>query len=397
MRKSFLVTIALALTAYLVLPMPGSSSSLQDRIGHARSVIAQKRAHEGVLTTAISSYEVRIESLQGDIRSLQARQDAVQRDLDAKRARLADLSNQLQIARSRLASLRSQLATAKRVLASRLVALYKENEPDLVTVVLESNGFAQLLDRADFLQRISDQNNRVTTRVKSLTAQVTAQAKRLNRLTGEAQVAANAILQRRNDIASAKQALVGRRSDLADAVAVRRNALAQIRHSRVELEGHLNDLEARQAAIASKLQASVPGNLPAGGIKRGSGQFIWPVNGAVVSGFGNRTIGGRGEFHPGIDIAAGTGTPIRAAAAGTVTLEQPESASGGYGNFTCIQHTATISTCYAHQERFVVSVGAHVSQGQVIGISDCTGRCFGPHVHFEVRVNGSVVNPLNYL
>jgi murein DD-endopeptidase MepM/ murein hydrolase activator NlpD len=78
-------------------------------------------------------------------------------------------------------------------------------------------------------------------------------------------------------------------------------------------------------------------------------------------------------------------------------LMQPESASGGYGNFTCIQHSASMSTCYAHQSSFATSMGANVSQGQVIGYTGCTGRCFGPHLHFEVRINGSVVNPMNYL
>ena len=92
-----------------------------------------------------------------------------------------------------------------------------------------------------------------------------------------------------------------------------------------------------------------------------------------------------------------SGTPIRAAAAGKVVLMQPEAASGGYGNFTCIQHTASLSTCYAHQSRFATSLGASVSQGQVIGYSGCTGLCFGPHLHFEVRINGAVTNPLNYL
>ena len=76
---------------------------------------------------------------------------------------------------------------------------------------------------------------------------------------------------------------------------------------------------------------------------------------------------------------------------------QSVGASGGYGNFTCIQHTGALSTCYAHQSRFATSLGASVSQGQVIGYVGCTGLCFGAHLHFEVRVNGAVTNPLNYL
>ena len=132
---------------------------------------------------------------------------------------------------------------------------------------------------------------------------------------------------------------------------------------------------------------------PAGPIKRGSGNFIWPVNGPIVSGFGMRW----GRLHAGVDIAVPNGTPIRAAAAGTVAFTQSEGASGGYGNYTCVQHGGGISTCYAHQTSFSTSAGAHVSQGQVIGISGCTGHCLGPHVHFEVRVNGAPTDPLGYL
>ena len=80
--------------------------------------------------------------------------------------------------------------------------------------------------------------------------------------------------------------------------------------------------------------------------------------------------------------------------AGVVALAGP---AGGYGNYTCINHGGGLSTCYAHQSSIQVSVGQHVSQGQVIGLTGCTGLCFGPHLHFEVRINGGVVNPMNYL
>jgi len=136
-------------------------------------------------------------------------------------------------------------------------------------------------------------------------------------------------------------------------------------------------------------------SLVAGPVHPGSGGLIWPVNGPITSPFCEARAWE--SCHPGIDIGVPSGTPIRAAAAGTVVLLQGEASSGGYGNFTCIQHTGAMSTCYAHQERFAVSMGQHVAQGQVIGYSDCTGRCFGPHLHFEVRINGQVTNPLNYL
>jgi len=133
----------------------------------------------------------------------------------------------------------------------------------------------------------------------------------------------------------------------------------------------------------------------AGPIKPGGGGLIWPVNGPITSPFCESRAWE--SCHPGIDIGVPAGTPIRAAAAGKVVLMQGEASSGGYGNFTCIQHTGSLSTCYAHQSRFGTSMGARVSQGQVIGYVGCTGRCFGDHLHFETRINGSVVNPMNYL
>jgi murein DD-endopeptidase MepM/ murein hydrolase activator NlpD len=159
-----------------------------------------------------------------------------------------------------------------------------------------------------------------------------------------------------------------------------------VRSHRHDLEGDLAALEAEQARVASALQgAPAPGP-----VRQGSGQLIWPVNGPVVSGFGMRW----GRLHAGLDIAVPAGTPIRAADSGRVVLM---GWVGGYGNYTCIQHNASLSTCYAHQSSFGTSNGANVSQGQVIGSVGCTGHCFGDHLHFETRVNGSPVDPMGYL
>jgi murein DD-endopeptidase MepM/ murein hydrolase activator NlpD len=130
--------------------------------------------------------------------------------------------------------------------------------------------------------------------------------------------------------------------------------------------------------------------VPAGPIRRGAGDLIWSINGAFTSPFGQRW----GRLHAGIDLAAPTGTPIRAAASGQVILMAP---TGGYGNYTCINHGNSLSTCYAHQSRFATSQGAVVRQGQVIGYVGNTGHSFGAHLHFEVRINGQPVDPMEYL
>ncbi|HEX2397703.1 MAG TPA: peptidoglycan DD-metalloendopeptidase family protein [Solirubrobacteraceae bacterium] len=127
-------------------------------------------------------------------------------------------------------------------------------------------------------------------------------------------------------------------------------------------------------------------------IRQGSGRFIWPVFGPITSPFCERRSWE--ACHPGVDIGVPAGTAIRAADTGQVVLARPQ---GGYGNLTCIAHTASLSTCYAHQSRMLVTPGQVVMRGQVIGAVGCTGLCFGAHLHFEVRVQGRVVNPMAYL
>ena len=101
-----------------------------------------------------------------------------------------------------------------------------------------------------------------------------------------------------------------------------------------------------------------------------------------------------GRMHEGIDIGVGYGTPIHAAAGGTVIYCGWEE---GYGNFVVIDHGGNLATAYGHQSSIAVTCGQQVSQGDVIGYVGCTGHCFGPHLHFEVRVNGNPVDPLGYL
>jgi murein DD-endopeptidase MepM/ murein hydrolase activator NlpD len=394
MRKSFWVSITLGLAAYLTLPLPGLSAPLSQRIEKKRSEIAKVKQREGVLTTTISRYNTRIESLQGEISATEGRLSRVQEDLDRKRAELIEVRNELEEARDRLERLRRELRVARRVLANRLVEIYKSDTPDALTVVLEADGFADLLERAEFLDRISDQDREITDRVRRLRDQAEIQEERLARLEQRVEEVAMAILQRRDEIAAARDQLVGSRDDLREALGSRRAVLAQVRDRRVRAQEDLAALEREQARVrAALLAASNQAFTPQGGpgpIRRGSGRLIWPVSGSLSSGFGQRW----GRLHAGVDIAAPEGTPIRAADSGRVTLA---AWTGGYGNYTCVQHTGSMSTCYAHQSRLGTSVGASVGQGQVIGYVGNTGNSFGAHLHFEVRIGGSPVDPLGYL
>jgi murein DD-endopeptidase MepM/ murein hydrolase activator NlpD len=393
MRKSFWVPITLGLAAYFLLPLPGLSAPLTQRIEKKRAEIEHVKRKEGVLTTTIQRFSTRIESLHGEINATRQRLDRAQLSLDRQKAELLAVRNRLEQARDRLERLRSELAKARDVLAARLVEIYKADAPDALTVVLEADGFGDLLERAEFLERISDQDREITDQVRRLRDRAHEQAVELAELEEREQIVAEQLLRQRDLIASAEQQLVSSRNQLASARADKRGALAGVRDHRQSLEGDLAALEREQARVQAALQGagqrafspSAPGP-----IQQGSGALVWPVNGPVVSGFGMRW----GRLHAGVDIAVPAGTPIRAADSGAVVLM---GWVGGYGNYTCVQHTGSLSTCYAHQSSFATSNGASVSQGQVIGYVGCTGHCFGDHLHFETRVNGSPVDPMGYL
>src|SRR3954469_10966041 len=390
MKRAFQVSITLALTAFLVLPMPGHTSSLDHRMDVVKGKIRAKKAKEGVLTSTITNFNHKISGLQGEIRGLQDRQNRIQESLNQKQAELFATQDKLEKAKDRLARLKIYLARAQKVLAQRLVQMYKDGEPDALTVVLESNGFADLLERTQFLDRITNQDNQIITRVRSLKAQTTKQTKELGTLQKQQKAAAIAIAARRNQVAAVKGKLVSSRSDLQSARDGRQVVLSRVRSTRQRLEG---DLSKMQAQVAAQLRAAQQrAAVAAGAVRRGTGSMIWPVNGPITSPFCERRAWE--SCHPGIDIGVSAGTPIRAADSGRVVIA---GWTGGYGNYTCIQHTASLSSCYGHQSVIKVSVGQNVSQGQVIGRVGCTGLCFGDHLHFEVRINGVVTNPLNYL
>ena len=126
------------------------------------------------------------------------------------------------------------------------------------------------------------------------------------------------------------------------------------------------------------------------------GRLAWPADGLITSGFGWRThpILNRRIFHNGIDLDSPHGTPVRAAGDGRVILAQSWS---GFGNTVVIQHGGDVTSIYGHLSRFGTSVGRDVREGNVIGYVGCTGLCTGPHLHFEVREDGTPVNPLKYL
>jgi murein DD-endopeptidase MepM/ murein hydrolase activator NlpD len=390
-----LLAAATALLVLLAASTAAPAQDLESKLDAKEAQLSKARERSGVLTTTISHDGDRIARLTTQVAALRKQEAGVKVRLDAKQAELDRAVAELDGAKRRLSVMRAHLKRALGSLRDRLVAIYETGTPDLLSVIVGANGYGDLVDQAEYLDRIHGMDEAIVDRVRELRDQVKRTVERLRTAKNRIETARDAIAAEEQALASARAAVQQRQAALVAARADRVAALHKIRNHEEELDGSVAKI---QAEIAARLAGYGSAPLPAGPIRGGSGSgLIWPVDGPVVSGFGPRTINGSYEFHPGIDIAVPSGTPIRAAAAGTVIFTEPESSSGGYGNYTCIDHGGGLSTCYAHQESFAVSAGQHVSQGQIIGYSDCTGYCFGPHVHFEVRIDGEVTDPMAYL
>jgi murein DD-endopeptidase MepM/ murein hydrolase activator NlpD len=385
-----LAVLGAALAAALCFGGPAPAADLQSEVDAKRAQLSQVRERQGVLTTTISRYGDRIARLEAEVASVRTAEAAAEARLAAKQAQLERAETQLHAARVRLRALREQLRRALVVLRERLVAIYRAGTTDELGLILSAEGYDELISRSEYLEQIQDHDDAVVGRVRDLRDEAKRTVRRLRDARRRIEAARDAIATEERRLAAARAAVESRQADLVAVRGARASALAGLESREEELHGDLSALQARIEAQLQAAESTAP--LPAGPVRQSSSGLIWPVDGPVVSGFGWRW----GRMHEGIDIAVPAGTPIRAAAAGTVVLLQSEAESGGYGNYTCLDHGGGLASCYAHQSSFAVTSGA-VGQGDVIGYVGCTGHCFGDHLHFEVRVNGVAQDPMGYL
>src|SRR4051812_504908 len=260
-------------------------------LGTLRSQAERQRAREQSLRGDVARLELTIGRLERQITLLQNRQAAVQADLDADQAKLDRVQAALRAQRARLARLRARLAQARRVLADRLVALYKSPEPQLASIVLASRSFADLLERAAFIRRVQDQDERIIDRVRQARGEAHAAVGRLSRDEQRQGRLVAAVRARRDAVASMAAAARSRQGALVRTRAVRAAALVATRANRVRVERRIAQLEAaaaRAAAAAAAAAGGGPGGpwaIPWPIVQCESGGQNLPPNGAGASGY----------------------------------------------------------------------------------------------------------------
>jgi murein DD-endopeptidase MepM/ murein hydrolase activator NlpD len=390
--------LLLIVAAALVLSAPAWADNMGDRkraldnrIAELQGRIASANRKEAVLTDQIEAYTTKIRGLQDDVDRAQARVSTLESELVVYKNRLARLSQLLEFQTQRLKLLTSQHHAAQARLNRRLVALYQSPSPDTVEVVLTSESLAEVLDQLDYLRDVGREDKRIAAQVREARLAMKRTRARTARTRKQVAETTAAVEARVNEQRAVRDRLVADQNALASARAGKNQVLTSVRSQEAKDRKHVENLQAESAQLTARIRAAQARSSSAQVSRPASSAgFIWPTSGTLTSGFGWRW----GRMHEGIDVAAPTGTPIAAAASGTVIHA---GWMGGYGNLVVIDHGNGLATAYGHQSSIAVASGTYVSQGQTIGYVGSTGHSTGPHLHFEVRVNGSPVDPLGYL
>jgi murein DD-endopeptidase MepM/ murein hydrolase activator NlpD len=392
-RLLLLPALALVLAAPAAADDIGKrKASIDAQLASVQQQLARSKQREAALSTQVSSLTHSIHSLEHRVGDVSSQLAMLERDIALHRRRLRALDELMTLQTRRYRALRRQYALAVQRLERRLVAIYEEPAPTTVDVVLAARSFQDVLDQLDYLGAIASQDKRIAGQVATAERQVASARKRTKAAKSVVFVETQVVNGRaqqveilRSQLLTTQSRLAGARSSKADALAATRRAVASEVAESKALQSASDQLAAQLRA--AQQQAAAGGESSA---SAGAPRFVWPVSGPITSPFGQRW----GTLHPGIDIGVPNGTPVHAAAAGTVAWCGWMS---GYGNLVMIDHGGGYATLYGHNTRVAVSCGQAVEQGAVIAYSGCTGFCTGPHVHFEVRVNGTPVDPLGYL
>ena len=396
MRIRRLLPVVVLLLAIAAAPASGDVTSrkqaIDARLQAVQAKIARAEQRERELAADIASVNGQIRDLASQVGVVSVRLAPLERDLALHKEKLDRLNELYRLQTQRFEFYRHEYDALIERLGNRLIDLYEGGELGSLEVLLSARSFSDLISQADYVQAVGVQDKNIAGQVGTAKQRVHQQREHTKRFRALAAAETRTIAIRTGQVRALRDQLLASKDRLAAARSAKRESLRNVAESKQEYLHEAAGLAQASASLSSQIQSAQSSNSysPPGDTTPSAAGFIWPVNGPVTSGFGMRW----GRMHEGIDIGVGSGTPIHAAASGRVIY------SGwmdGYGNLVAIDHGRGISTAYGHQSSIAVGNGQIVTQGQVIGYVGCTGHCFGPHLHFEVRINGSPVDPLGYL
>ena len=369
-------------------------SAVDARIQELKDKVGAAKQRATILSTDIAAANDQISVLSNELVVQETKVGRLEARLGREEERLSGLQERLVAETELLALQTEQAAIANTLLEERLVEIYKSDGFDIAsTILLDIGSLTELVDQFEYLQDVAERDDEILTGVTEGRAE-TRKARTRTRRTRRAVARATAQLaSRTEEQRQARDAVAARELDVRLARDDKTELLGRVRNTQDAAREDIEQLAAASEKLEQEIRAAqrrVAAPASSGSGRRPASGFIWPVNGPLTSGFGPRW----GRLHAGIDIGVGFGTSIASVASGTVVYS---GWLGGYGNLVVVDHGNGLSTAYGHQQRIYASVGQSVAQGEALGEVGSTGNSTGPHLHFEVRINGSAVDPLGYL
>lgn len=399
MRKVIAILIAMVLV--LGMTVPAMAVGVDDKKEELEAV------EQDMLSTqdALEDVELKQQDVSIQLEKLDKQLEQKQAELDKANADLDETKKQLEETEKALEQAIKEAEHQQQLLDSRVRAMYMNDQCSILEMILSAQSVSDLIMRVEMAAKITQCDNDLLTQMRKLQDDI-AQKKQ-------------AIEEQKLHIEQQKQLIVEEKKGIESKRAEKNKLLADLEQQKDSYEKALNEMEAQSKeleAVIRKLQDEEEarrkaeeearrkaqtqknsGSSSRGGSIVATGRFTWPVPGysRISSSFGYRVhpVLGVGKLHTGIDIAAPSGANVVAADGGVVIQS---GWLGSYGKAVIIDHGNGISTLYGHNSSLLVSAGQEVSQGQVIARVGETGLATGPHSHFEVRINGTPTNPMQY-
>lgn len=385
-------------------------NDLQDKIDAAEDKIEKLQqekeeyvndnaAYIKTLSSQIDAYEAKIdylekesEELRGNISDLQDRIDKVEKNIADTQAEIDEITKEIE-------AKQAEFDKSYDAYCERLRAMYISGSVTELEVLLTCDDISSMLTRAEMLQSVSEQDSETLQNLMDIMDEIEEDRQTLTKKKTQLDEDKEDLQSQKDDLDAQKKELESNLAEVKSESAEYEDALAEYNSKIASYDSGISsarqskeEYEEEQARIEREI-AQGEAEYGGGNYNTGSGTLAWPTyKHSISAGFPYYS---NGSYHGGVDFPVPSGTAVHAADSGVVITAKTLNYS--YGYYIIISHGNGMQTLYAHNSRLLVSVGQNVTKGQTIAYSGSTGNSTGPHCHFEVRINGKQVNPMNYL